>query len=162
MKYVIMGVSGSGKSSVGEALSARIGAPFIDGDSLHPQENIARMAAGIPLDDEDRWPWLDRVGKTLHETEGPVILGCSALKRRYRDRIREAAGAPVTFIYLKGSRALIAERMLHRTGHFMPPTLLDSQFAALEPPSPNERFIAVDIDQPLDRIVDTILSALGR
>lgn len=160
MKYVIMGVSGSGKSSVGEALSAAIGAPYIDGDDLHPAENIAKMSAGTPLTDADRWPWLDRVGNTLAAHDGTVIIGCSALKRIYRDRIREAAAGPVTFLHLAGPKALIAERMKHRSGHFMPGSLLDSQYQALEPPGADEQAVTVSIDQPLTAIVAEITVAI--
>lgn len=148
-----MGVAGCGKSSVGEALSLRLGVPYRDGDDLHPPENVAKMRAGIPLTDEDRWPWLDRVAQVLTR-EAPVIVGCSALKRRYRDRIRQAG--PVTFVYLQGSRDLIAGRMAERKGHYMPLSLLDSQFAALEPPGPDEA-ITVSIDQPLEAIVRDVL-----
>ena len=162
MKYVIMGVSGSGKTSVGEALSERLGAPYIDGDALHPAANIEKMSAGIPLEDDDRWPWLQRVGETLARTPGTVLIGCSALKRRYRDHIRAAAATPVTFLFLEGGKSLIAERMKSRTGHFMPAKLLDSQFAALEPPQPGEHAITVSIDQPLEGIVaDSLAGMLG-
>lgn len=153
LRMVIMGVSGCGKSSVGEGLSARLGIPYRDGDDLHPPENVAKMAAGVPLTDADRWPWLDRVARVLTQ-EAPVIVGCSALKRVYRDRIRTAG--QVTFVHLVGSRDLIAGRMAARKGHYMPLTLLDSQFAALEPPGPEEA-IAVSIDQTLPQIVDEIL-----
>ena len=116
------------------------------------------MRTGIPLTDEDRWPWLDRVAQIL-DAEAPIILGCSALKRAYRDRIRAGAGGPVTFVHLSGSRELIASRMAARTGHYMPTSLLDSQFAALEPPGPDEA-ITVDIDRPLEAIADAIVTAL--
>lgn len=155
-RIVIMGVAGCGKSSVGEALSARLGIPYRDGDDLHTPAAVAKMRAGTPLTDDDRWPWLDRVATVL-ATEAPVIVGCSALKRAYRDRIRQGAGGPVRFVYLAGSRALIAGRMAARTGHYMPTSLLDSQFAALEPPGPEEA-LTVDIDQPLAAIVDAILA----
>ncbi len=150
---VVMGVSGCGKSSVGEGLSARLGIPYYDGDDLHPVENVAKMRAGVPLTDVDRWPWLDRVAQVLAEN-APVIVGCSALKRVYRDRIRTAG--KVTFVHLVGSRDLIAGRMAERKGHYMPLTLLDSQFAALEPPGPEEA-VSVSIDQTLPQIVDEIL-----
>lgn len=154
---VIMGVSGCGKSSVGEGLSARLGIPYLDGDDLHPAENVDRMRAGVPLTDADRWPWLDRVAQVLAD-EAPIIVGCSALKRIYRDRIK-AAGV-VTFVHLVGRRDLIASRMAKRTGHYMPLTLLDSQFAALEPPGAEEA-IAVSIDQSLDQIVDEIVQKVA-
>ena len=154
LRIVIMGVSGCGKSSVGEGLSARLGIPYRDGDDLHPAANVAKMRAGVPLTDEDRWPWLDRVAEVLAQ-EAPVIVGCSALKRAYRDRIRTAGD--VTFVHLVGSRDLIAGRMADRKGHYMPLTLLDSQFAALEPPGPEEA-VAVSIDQSLDAIITEILA----
>ena len=154
-----MGVSGCGKSSLGEALSARLAIPYIDGDDLHPPENVAKMRAGTPLTDDDRWPWLDRVAAALHDS-APVILGCSALKRAYRDRIRAGAGGPVTFVHLAGDRALIAARMGARTGHYMPTSLLDSQFAALEPPGPDEA-ITVDIAAPLPDMVDAVLARIA-
>jgi gluconokinase len=144
-RIVIMGVAGSGKSAVGAALSRLTGLPYRDGDDLHPEANIAKMRAGTPLNDADRAPWLDRVAAVLRD-EAPLIVGCSALKRAYRDRIRAGAGKGVVFVFLKGERALIEVRMARRTGHFMPVTLLDSQFAALEPPGPEEAAVAVSID----------------
>ncbi|WP_404406744.1 gluconokinase [Pelagibacterium halotolerans] len=153
-----MGVSGCGKTSIGTAFAGEIGAPFIDGDDLHPAANVAKMARGEALDDSDRYPWLARVADTLRAAEGPVVIGCSALKRRYRDWIREGAGAPVTFLHLTGSREVIAERMAARQGHFMPVTLLDSQFSDLEPPGPDEAAVTVDIEQPFERIVAELLT----
>ncbi|MFC3073221.1 gluconokinase [Shinella pollutisoli] len=160
-RLVLMGVAGSGKSAVGAALARRIGAVYVDGDDLHPPENIAKMSRGEPLTDADRWPWLTLVGRKLARAEGTVILGCSALKRRYRDHIRKEAGAPVTFVHLSGTKELIAGRMSARSGHFMPASLLDSQFAALEPPGPDEGAVTVDIDQPLDRLVEEIAAKLA-
>ena len=154
-----MGVAGSGKTAVGEALAAAIGIPYRDGDDLHPAANVAKMSRGEPLTDDDRWPWLAKVGQTL--APAPLIIGCSALKRRYRDLIRAEAQHPVTFIHLSGSRELIASRMAARKGHFMPTTLLDSQFAALEPPGPDEGAITVDIDRTLAALVQDILAALS-
>jgi gluconokinase len=151
LRIIIMGVSGCGKSSVGEGLAARLGIPYRDGDDLHPSANVAKMRAGVPLTDDDRWPWLDRVAKVL-ATEAPVIVGCSALRRVYRDWLRRGAGGPVSFLHLTGSKGLIAARMAARTGHYMPPSLLDSQFAALEPPGPEEALV-IDIDQPLEAII---------
>ena len=158
-RLVIMGVSGCGKSSVGARLAARLGLNYRDGDDLHPPENVAKMRAGMPLTDADRWPWLDRVGQVLL-AEAPVIVGCSALKRAYRDRIRTAAGGPVTFVHLAGSQEVIAARMALRQGHYMPLSLLDSQFAALEPPTAEEA-ITVSIDQPLEALVADILRQLS-
>ena len=158
-RLVIMGVSGCGKSSVGAGLAARLGLIYRDGDDLHPPENVAKMRAGMPLTDADRWPWLDRVGQVFL-AEAPVIVGCSALKRAYRDRIRTAAGGPVTFVHLAGSQEVIAARMALRQGHYMPLSLLDSQFAALEPPTAEEA-ITVSIDQPLEALVADILRQLS-
>lgn len=151
---ILMGVAGCGKSSVGEALAARLGVIYRDGDDLHPAENVAKMRAGAALTDADRWPWLDLVAQDL-AARAPVIIGCSALKRIYRDRIRAGASGPVTFVHLAGSRAVIEARMAARQGHYMPVTLLDSQFATLEPPGPDEA-LRVDIDQPLALIVAAI------
>jgi gluconokinase len=157
-RIVLMGVAGSGKSAVGAALAARLGAIYIDGDDLHPPQNIEKMSRGEPLTDEDRWPWLVRVGRRLAEPGDILIVGCSALKRRYRDLIRQEAHAPVTFVHLSGTKELIAARMATRTGHFMPPSLLDSQFAALEPPGDDEDAITVDIDQTILETVDAIVA----
>ena len=158
---VLMGVAGCGKSSVGVALAPVIDAIYTDGDDLHPQTSIDKMSAGHPLTDEDRWPWLRTVGQTLGGAKGRAIIGCSALKRVYRDTITEAAGEPVTFIHLSGSRVVIEDRMGARQGHFMPTALLDSQFATLEPPSSDENAIAVDIDQPIEGIVSDIHKRLA-
>ncbi len=159
-KIVIMGVSGCGKSSVGAALAEKLGTTYVDGDDLHPAANIAKMSAGIPLNDEDRWPWLALVGDSLAKSEGTAIIGCSALKRVYRDTIRAKVSESVLFIHLAGSKELIAGRMGKRAGHFMPGTLLDSQFATLEPPQSDELALTVSIDQSLDGIIATILTDL--
>ena len=160
--YVVMGVAGCGKSTVGEALAKALDATFIDGDNLHPASNIAKMSSGQPLNDDDRAPWLDKVGQTLKHQPGVCLIGCSALKRTYRDRIRAAAQDPVTFLHLDGSRPVIEARMSARTGHFMPVKLLDSQFAALEPLQPGEDGIAVDIDQSFEAVVAELLARLPR
>lgn len=160
-RMVLMGVAGCGKSSVGAALAAHIGASYADGDDLHPPANIAKMTRGDPLTDADRWPWLAAVGQALAGGDHRII-GCSALKRRYRDKITAAAGGPVTFIHLAGSHALIKTRMAARTGHFMPPSLLVSQFAALEPPGPQEDAVQVDIDQSVPQIVAEIVARLAQ
>ncbi len=159
-RLVLMGVAGSGKSAVGAALAARLGAVYLDGDDLHPPANIEKMSRGEPLTDEDRWPWLTLVGQRLANPQGTLIIGCSALKRRYRDHIRAQAGAPVIFVHLAGSRELIARRMGARSGHFMPTSLIDSQFSALEPPEADESAVTVDIDAPLDDIVGAIAARL--
>ncbi|WP_228461605.1 gluconokinase [Paracoccus liaowanqingii] len=160
LRVVIMGVSGTGKTSVGQALSARLGIPYLDGDDLHPAANVARMAAGIPLTDADRWPWLDRVAAML-DSRAPVIIGCSALRRAYRDRLRAGAGGPLRFLHLTGPRAVIAARMAGRAGHYMPPALLDSQLATLEVPSADEA-IPLDITQPLETLVEAAAAALRK
>ena len=159
-RFVIMGVSGCGKSSVGATLADRLAGVYIDGDDLHPAANIAKMSAGVPLTDADRWPWLDRVGECLAETEVTALIGCSALRRVYRDRIRAAVEGPVRFIHLAGKKEIIAARLHARKGHFMPAALLESQFATLEPPAADEQAIAVDIDQPFDAVIAAIIAAL--
>ncbi len=139
---VVMGVSGTGKSTVGEALADALGVPFVEGDSLHPAANVEKMAAGIPLTDADRAPWLDLVAAQL--AGGAVVVACSALRRVYRDRLRRAA-PDLTLVYLHGTRELLAERMGRRPGHFMPTSLLDSQLATLEPPASDENALAMDV-----------------
>lgn len=159
---VIMGVSGSGKSTVAEPLADRLGWPFQEGDALHPAANVAKMKAGMPLDDADRGPWLSAVAgwiaARLQAGTGGVIT-CSALKHAYRDRLR-AAGLGVVFVYLKGSKAVIGERIANRHGHFMPASLLDSQFAALEEPTPDEHAIEIDIDQSVEAQANDIVAAV--
>jgi gluconokinase len=161
VRYVVMGVSGCGKTSIGTAFAAAIDAKFLDGDDLHPPENVAKMSRGEPLTDDDRRPWLKRVAEALKTAEGPVVIGCSALKRRYRDWIRADAQTPVTFLHLAGTRQVIAQRMAVRKGHFMPVTLLDSQFAALEPLGPDENAVTVNIDQDPASIVAALLAGLN-
>ena len=159
LRLVIMGVAGCGKSTVGAALSEQLQIPYEDGDDLHSADAVDKMREGIPLTDDDRWPWLDRIADAL-KSNAPLIIGCSALRRSYRDRIRAGAGGPVTFVHLAGDRGLIASRMAARSGHYMPLSLLDSQFATLERPGPDEA-IEVTIDQPMDAIVGQVLSHLG-
>ena len=159
LRVVIMGVSGCGKSHIGALLASRLGLGWRDGDDLHPAENLVKMRAGLPLEDADRWPWLDRVAQALR-TEAPLVIGCSALRRSYRDRLRQGAGGPVTFVHLTGSKALITARMTARSGHFMPPALLDSQFTILEPPGPAEHALTLDVDQTPETIVAQVLDWL--
>jgi gluconokinase len=142
---VVMGVSGSGKSTVGALLASRLGLPFVDGDALHPEANVRKMAAGVPLDDDDRAPWLDAVGARL--TQGGVVVACSALRRAYRDRLRDAAPA-AQFVLLHGTRSLLASRLAARVDHFMPAALLDSQLGILELPTPGEQVRVYDIALP--------------
>lgn len=157
---LVMGVSGCGKSTVGKALADSIGSIFLDADDFHPPENVARMAAGIPLTDEDRAPWLaaiaTRIGE-LRASSRPFVLACSALRRRYRDKLILAAPGMRT-VLLEGPPELIRQRLLTRKDHFMPPALLDSQFAALEPPS---GAIRLDISQPLDNLVTNLRNTLN-
>jgi gluconokinase len=150
---VAMGVSGSGKSTVGAALAQRLRVPFADADDFHPPANIAKMTAGHALDDDDRHPWLEAIGEWLvaHRESGGV-MSCSALKRRYRDQLRHHVPA-VEFLHLHGSPEVIARRQASRPGHFMPASLLASQFATLEPLAPDERGQVVDVDQSIDAIV---------
>lgn len=158
MRIVVMGVSGCGKSTVGELLAEKLDAKFVDGDDLHPEENKAKMAAGIALNDEDRWPWLTKVGETLAGEE-KIVIACSALKRSYRDRIREAA-SDTMFLHLDGSREVLAERLASRQNHFMPSSLLDSQLATLEPLSFDESGRVISIEQPVEEIVDSCLDLI--
>lgn len=155
-RIVVMGVSGCGKTTVGLALAERLGARFVEGDQLHPPQNVERMASGIPLTDTDRWPWLDAVGAAL-AGDAPVVASCSALKRSYRDRLRAQAGAPLCFLHLAGDRAALAQRMAERPGHYMPVSLLDSQLATLEPPSSDEA-LTLSIDMPVSALVDTAIA----
>ncbi len=148
-----MGVSGSGKTTVGAALADALGLPFVDGDALHPAANVEKMAAGIPLDDADRAPWLDAVGRAL--AAGPVVVACSALKRVYRDRLRAAAPA-LQLVFLDGIHELLASRMAARPGHFMPTTLLDSQLATLEQPGSDEHALTAEIAEPVAEIVTSL------
>lgn len=160
---VIMGVSGSGKSSVGELLAERLGVPFIEGDKLHPKANIEKMSAGTPLDDEDRWPWLDIIGEKLVAARNTgAILSCSALKKIYRDRLRNAVGNDLTFVYLDGSRDLLMERLTDRPGHFFKPALLDSQLETLEKPQDEPRTLTVDVTPPQEEIVEDIVETLKK
>ena len=157
---MVMGVSGCGKSSVGAAVAKKLGMQFSDGDELHPRANVRKMSRGVPLTDADRAPWLVKIGQRLAEVDGPVVIGCSALKRVYRDVIRERTGEPVCFLHLEGSREVLFKRMSNRPGHFMPVSLLGSQLATLEPPEPDEIAISVDIDQPFDQLVDALVGKI--
>lgn len=160
---VVMGVSGSGKSTVAEGLAERLGWPFLEGDSLHPPANVARMAAGTPLTDEDRWPWLEAIAAWIAAREAeraPSICSCSSLKRAYRDLLRK--GAPrVRFVHVAGDQAVLAARLAARQGHFFPANLLASQFAALEPPGPDEDAVTIDLQLAPEAQVEAALAALG-
>ena len=156
--FVVMGVAGCGKSSVGAAVADRLGASYLDGDDFHPAANIEKMSRGDPLTDDDRWPWLEIVGKEAARRTGMVLTGCSALRRAYRDCLAAAAKEPIGFIFLDGTRELIAERMAKRKGHFMPLSLLDSQFAALERPASEEPALTVNISGSEAAVVGLICS----
>ncbi|GAA2143369.1 gluconokinase [Nocardioides koreensis] len=149
---VVMGVSGSGKSTIGAALAQRLGVPFVDADDLHPEANIAKMTRGEALDDGDRRPWLETIGQWLAAHPGGGVVSCSALKRKYRDQLRHHVDA-LEFLHLQGSREVIARRQASRPGHFMPASLLTSQFATLEQLEPDERGVVIDVDQGVDAIV---------
>jgi gluconokinase len=158
---VVMGVAGSGKTSVGEELGRRMGVRFRDADEFHPPANIAKMSAGIPLGDDDRWPWLDAIGKAIHDAAPDrIVVACSALKRAYRERIVKAAGMPVQFVFLDGPVETLRKRIGGRRGHFMPASLLDSQLATLERPAPDEGAITVTIERPVDAVVTELLGKL--
>ena len=160
---VVMGVSGSGKSTIADKLAERLGWTYEDGDKFHPASNVAKMSAGHPLTDEDRWPWLraiageiDRVCKAGQH----VVIACSALKRAYRDILVHGRD-DVRIVYLKGTPKLISARLARRKGHFMPPGLLASQFKTLEPPDQRENPVTVSIDAPVDAIVEDVLRQLA-
>ena len=159
--YVIMGVCGSGKSLIGATLARELDIEFVEGDALHPPDNVKRMAAGIPLTDQDRQGWLIAIAARLREAKRAgvgLVVSCSALKRRYRDLLRSAGDADVRFVHLAGSRALIAERMANRRGHYMPPSLLESQLSILEEPSPDERAWVCDISAAPHAIVGDLVT----
>jgi gluconokinase len=161
---IVMGVSGSGKSTIGQALGDAFGVPFVDGDDLHPVENRRKMAAGTPLDDADRWPWLDAIAARIRgelEAGRPIVVACSALKRAYRERL--ASGAPTAvFVHLEGDRELVAARQRGRTHEYMPTSLLGSQFEILEPLEAGERGIRIDVRRSPDEIVADVRRALAR
>jgi len=153
---VVMAVAGSGKTTLASKLAERLCVPFVEGDALHPAANVKKMASGIALTDEDRWPWLAAIGERMEverATGHGVVVACSALKRAYRDCLRQYVHGKMHFVLLDGSRQLISERMKKRKGHFMPPALLDSQFATLEKPTPDEHAVILDIShQPAELV----------
>ena len=156
---VVMGVSGSGKSTVGAALAQRLRVPFADADDFHPAANIAKMTAGQPLNDDDRYPWLEAIGEWLAQhCDSGGVMSCSALKRKYRDQLRRHC-AGIEFLHLEGTPEVIGRRQASRPGHFMPASLLASQFDTLEPLEPDERGISIDVDQNIDSIVETYVAS---
>ncbi|MEE1740882.1 gluconokinase [Streptomyces sp. BE147] len=159
---VVMGVAGTGKTTIGPLLATALGVPYAEGDDFHPAANIAKMSAGTPLDDADRLPWLDAIGRWAHGRAGlGGVVSSSALKRVYRDRLRAEAPDAV-FLHLTGDRALIEGRMADRRGHFMPAALLDSQFATLEPLGRDEAGVAVDVSGTPEEITQRAVAALRR
>ncbi|MGV9797431.1 gluconokinase [Mycobacterium sp. NPDC003449] len=154
---VVMGVSGSGKSTVGAALAQRLRVPFADADDFHPQANIDKMTAGHALDDDDRYPWLESIGEWLARRADGGVMSCSALKRTYRDQLRRHR-PDVRFLHLAGSPEVIGRRQASRPGHFMPPSLLESQFRTLEPLGDDEAGVVIDVDQDIDSIIDTYVA----
>lgn len=159
---VVMGVSGSGKTSIGEGLAARLGMPLLEGDQFHPKANIDKMSSGTPLNDDDRWPWLDAIAAAMRDAPDGAIVTCSALRRVYRDRLRARAGRQVLFVFLDGSKETIAARLADRKGHFMPPSLLASQFATLEPPGADESgIVRVSIAPPVDAVIAAAIDGIA-
>lgn len=159
---VVMGVSGSGKTSIGKALASALGWEFAEGDAFHSEANVAKMASGTPLTDDDRWPWLDRIAAWIKEETAAgrsAVVACSALKRRYRDRLR-LAWPGLRVVYLHGDRAVLEARLGARQSHFFPKRLLDSQLADLEPPAADEQPVLVDVTSSVDVIVSTAVAAL--
>jgi gluconokinase len=160
---IVMGVAGSGKSTIGEQLAARLGWIYEDGDTFHPANNVAKMSAGKPLTDEDRWPWLKAIADEIDRlclAGERAVVACSALRRAYRDVLVHGRN-DIRLVYLEGTQQLIADRIGQRKGHFMPPGLLASQFKTLEPPADDERPLTVSIDAPVETIVDDIVRQLG-
>jgi gluconokinase len=160
---VVMGVSGSGKSTIADRLADRLNWTFEDGDRFHPASNVAKMSAGVPLTDEDRWPWLQAIADEIDrvcKAGQQAVIACSALKRAYRDILVHGRN-DVRIIYLKGNQELIASRLMRRKGHFMPPGLLASQFKTLEPPDQSEHPVTASIDAAVETIVDDIVRQLG-
>jgi gluconokinase len=160
---IAMGVASSGKSVVGKAIARRLHAPFLDGDAYHPAANKDKMRAGIPLTDDDRWPWLSTLAGALHEAaeaKGVAVGACSALKRSYRDYLAQEAGEPILFVFLEGSQELIASRMSARAHEYMPQTLLASQFATLEVPAADENVLAIPVTLTVEQIADRAVKAV--
>ncbi|MCV7151080.1 gluconokinase [Mycolicibacterium pyrenivorans] len=155
---VVMGVSGSGKSTVGAALAQRLRVPFADADDFHPPANLAKMTSGEALDDDDRYPWLEAIGEWLAGHPDGGVMSCSALKRKYRDQLRRHC-ADVEFLHLSGTPEVIGKRQASRPGHFMPASLLASQFDTLEPLASDERGISIDVDQNIDAIIESYIAA---
>jgi gluconokinase len=161
LHLLVMGVSGSGKSTIGARLAHALALPFGDADAFHPPANVQKMSAGTPLTDADRWPWLDALGAWLAAQAGGGVIACSALKRAYRDRLR-AAVPGLRILHLSGQAGMITARQAAREGHFMPPSLMASQFATLEPPAPDEAALVLDITAPPEVLILQATAQLRR
>lgn len=162
---IVMGVSGAGKTSIADLLAKRLGCRFVEGDQLHPAANVKKMADGTPLTDDDRWPWLEIIGRELQSARSAgedIVVTCSALKNIYREKLRSAGGEPLYIVFLKGSPELLASRMGARKGHFMPASLLQSQLATLESPEGEANVVTVDIDATLPEIVEDAIGKLKK
>ncbi len=160
----ILGVSGTGKTTVGQALADRLKVPFVEGDDFHPEQNVQKMSNGLPLDDNDRWPWLSAIAQNVRRhmsDDSGAVVACSGLKKSYRDYLREKIDTQGTMVLLVGDRSLLQKRHSGRSGHFMPASLLDSQLATLEPPQPQEKIIEIDIRASVDDIVENIVGVLA-
>ena len=160
---IVMGVSSSGKSTVGKAIGRRLHVPFLDGDGYHPPANKEKMRAGIPLVDEDRWPWLETLALALKDAagqKGSAVGACSALKRSYREYLTEKASEPILFVFLEGSKDVIAQRIAARNHEYMPASLLDSQFATLEVPADDENVLKVSVLDPVEGIAEKVVKSL--
>ena len=165
LAIIVMGVSGSGKSTLGALLAARLHATFLEGDSFHSEANVAKMRAGIPLTDEDRWPWLDRLGGAMAAAvarDGLVVAACSALRRGYRERLAVATGSPIVFVLLDTAQTELARRLGNRPGHYMPASLLDSQLRTLERPSGDEPALILDSSEAPEMLCHKVLEWLPR
>ena len=158
--YIVMGVSGSGKSTVASMLADAVGGIYLDGDDYHPKANIEKMSQGIALTDDDRWPWLELFAQAMAKQSNKTIGACSSLTKSYRKHLTEAAGEPILFIYLDGSKELILERMSSRSNHFMPSSQLDNQFETLEKPDSSERALTIDISGNSEAVLSDLLKKL--
>jgi len=165
LAVIVMGVSGSGKSTLAAMLADRLGCSFLEGDRFHAPEAVAKMRSGTPLTDQDRWPWLDRIGLAMAEAvrrDGIAVGACSALRRAYRDRLRAAVGVPLRFVLVDNAREVILQRLLERPGHYMPASLLDSQFATLERPVREEGALTILSDASPEQMCDAALEWICR
>ena len=157
-----MGASGSGKSTLGSRLAVVLGCRFVEGDALHPAENVAKMANGVPLNDQDRWPWLKQVASELGRSRGEgCVVSCSALKRSYRDFIRAWAGRPVLFVHPRVDPAVLHDRLTRRPNHYMPASMLESQLAIFEAPEPDEAVLKLDGTLPIENLVAAVMDYLS-